>query len=300
MQIPPFRMGIDLGGTKIEAAILNPQNEVLFRERIPTEAHLGPEHILNQIASLYKKACLSIDGASHTLGLGTPGSISTKTGLLKNSNTTSLNNQPLQQMVEKKLGHSVVIENDANCFALAEATLGAGKGYGLIFGVILGTGCGGGIVIDGKIRKGPQSIAGEWGHMSIDPNGPLCYCGKKGCVETFISGSGLERQFENITNQKTSTQELFQLPLNADLKTKSFLAQWYRNIGRSLANVIDILDPDIIVLGGGLSNESSLYSEGIIQTEFFVFNDELLTPIVKNKLGDSAGVLGAALIRKQI
>ncbi len=289
-------MGIDLGGTKIEAAILNPKNEVLFRERIPTEAHLGPEHILNQIESLYKKACLSIDGAMHTLGLGTPGSISTKTGLLKNSNTTCLNDQPFQQMVEKELGRSVVIENDANCFALAEATLGAGKGYGLVFGVILGTGCGGGIVVDGRIRKGPQSITGEWGHMSIDPNGPLCYCGKKGCVETLISGSGLERQFENNTGQKISALELFQSPLNADPKAKPLITQWYRNIGRSLANVINILDPDIVVLGGGLSNEPSLYSEVIKQTNVFVFNDELTTPIIQNELGDSAGVLGSALI----
>ena len=289
-------MGIDLGGTKIEAAILNPQNDVLFRERIPTEAHLGTEHILDQIQSLYQKACLYIDGSSHTLGLGTPGSISTKTGLLKNSNTTCLNNQPLLQMLENKLGRRLVIENDANCFALAEATLGAGKGYGLVFGVILGTGCGGGIVMDGKMRKGPQSIAGEWGHMSIDPNGPLCYCGKKGCVESLISGSGLERQFQNITGQKISAHELFQLQINADPTTTSIIIQWIENFGRSLANVINLLDPDVVVLGGGLSNEPSLYSEGIKQTELFVFNDELTTPIVNNKLGDSAGVIGAALI----
>ena len=289
-------MGIDLGGTKIELAILNPQNEVLFRERIPTEAHLGPEHILNQIQSLYKKAYLSIDGASHTLGLGTPGSISTKTGLLKNSNTTCLNNQPLLRMLEKKLGRRLVIENDANCFALAEATLGAGKGYGLVFGVILGTGCGGGIVIDGKIRKGPQSISGEWGHMSIDPNGPLCYCGKKGCVETFISGGGLERQFQKITQQKITATEIFQPPFVEDLIIKALIQQWHTNVGRSLANLINVLDPDIVVMGGGLSNEPSLYKECINEVQYFVFNDELSTPIVKNQLGDSAGVLGAAFI----
>ena len=296
IQTLPFRIGIDLGGTKIEAAILDTQNRVLFRERISTEATLGPDHILNQIHLIYKQACSHIENQPHSLGLGTPGSISLKTGLLKNSNTTCLNGQPLRKMLEQTLGRTLVIENDANCFALAEAILGAGKGYELVFGVILGTGCGGGIVIDGKIRKGPQSIAGEWGHMSIDPNRPLCYCGKKGCVETFISGGGLERQFQLLTKQTVSAEQILSLSLKGDPNAKSLIANWHRNTGRSLANVINVLDPSIIVMGGGLSNEPSLYKEGIEQVRYFVFNDELTTPIIKNSLGDSAGVIGAALL----
>ena len=296
IQTLPFRIGIDLGGTKIEAAILDTQNRVLFRERISTEATLGPDHILNQIHLIYKQACSHIENQPHSLGLGTPGSISLKTGLLKNSNTTCLNGQPLRKMLEQTLGRTLVIENDANCFALAEAILGAGKGYELVFGVILGTGCGGGIVIDGKIRKGPQSIAGEWGHMSIDPNRPLCYCGKKGCVETFISGGGLERQFQLLTKQTVSAEQILSLSLKGDPNAKSLIANWHRNTGRSVANVINVLDPNIIVMGGGLSNEPSLYKEGIEQIRNFVFNDELTTPIVKNSLGDSAGVIGAALL----
>ena len=296
IQTLPFRIGIDLGGTKIEAAILDTQNRVLFRERISTEATLGPDHILNQIHLIYKQACSHIENQPHSLGLGTPGSISLKTGLLKNSNTTCLNGQPLRKMLEQTLGRTLVIENDANCFALAEAILGAGKGYELVFGVILGTGCGGGIVIDGKIRKGPQSIAGEWGHMSIDPNRPLCYCGKKGCVETFISGGGLERQFQLLTKQTVSAEQILSLSLKGDPNAKSLIANWHRNTGRSVANVINVLDPNIIVMGGGLSNEPSLYKEGIEQVRYFVFNDELTTPIIKNSLGDSAGVIGAALL----
>ena len=296
IQTLPFRIGIDLGGTKIEAAILDTQNRVLFRERISTEATLGHDHILNQIHLIYKQACSHIENQPHSLGLGTPGSISLKTGLLKNSNTTCLNGQPLRKMLEQTLGRTLVIENDANCFALAEAILGAGKGYELVFGVILGTGCGGGIVIDGKIRKGPQSIAGEWGHMSIDPNRPLCYCGKKGCVETFISGGGLERQFQLLTKQTVSAEQILSLSLKGDPNAKSLIANWHRNTGRSLANVINVLDPSIIVMGGGLSNEPSLYKEGIEQVRYFVFNDELTTPIIKNSLGDSAGVIGAALL----
>ena len=296
MSANQYRIGIDLGGTKIEAAVLDSQNQVLFRERIPTEAKFGPEHILNQIHLIYQQACEEIRNELHSLGLGTPGSISNKTGLLKNSNTTCLNGLPLQQLLEQKIGRSLIIENDANCFALAEATLGAGKGYELVFGVILGTGCGGGIVIDGKIRKGSQHIAGEWGHMTIDPNGPICYCGKKGCVETLISGSGLEHQYLSLAKQKISAHEIFQLSLDCNPIGKSLINKWHINLGRSLSNVINILDPNIIVLGGGLSNDDSLYKEGIEQVRNFVFNDQLTTFIVKNKLGDSAGVLGATLL----
>lgn len=199
-----YHIGIDLGGTKIEVAVLDSQDKILFRERLLTEAHLGSAHIFNQIHALYTKALVSIQNKTHSLGLGTPGSISKKTHLLKNSNTLCLNSLPLQSLLEDKLVHDILIENDANCFALAESIMGAGKGYPSVFGVIMGTGCGGGIVFDGKIRQGPQNIAGEWGHMVIDPQGYPCYCGANGCVESFISGGGLEKRIQDKTGKKLS------------------------------------------------------------------------------------------------
>jgi fructokinase len=290
-----FHIGIDLGGTKIEVAILDNQNQVLFRERLLTEAHLGSEHIFNQIHLLYSKAVVSIQNKTHTLGLGTPGSISKKTHLLKNSNTLCLNGLPLQSLLEDKLVHDIIIENDANCFALAEALMGAGKGYPSVFGVIMGTGCGGGIVFDGKIRQGPQNIAGEWGHMVIDPLGSPCYCGANGCVESFISGGGLERNILDKTGHTITAIDFFKTPLK-DEALKKIKQDFYAHFGQALANLINILDPDVVVLGGGLSNEQSLYKEGVNEVYARIFNDVPTTPIVKNMLGDSAGVIGAALI----
>ena len=290
-----YHIGIDLGGTKIEVAVLDSQEKILFRERLLTEAHLGSEHIFNQIHLLYTKAVVSIQNKTHTLGLGTPGSISKKTHLLKNSNTLCLNGLPLQSLLEDKLVHDIVIENDANCFALAEALMGAGKGYPSVFGVIMGTGCGGGIVFDGKIRQGPQNIAGEWGHMVIDPQGSPCYCGANGCVESFISGGGLERRIQDKTGSTISAIDFFNAPLK-DESLKKIKQDFYARFGQALANLINILDPDIVVLGGGLSNEQSLYKEGVDEVYARIFNDVPTTPIVKNMLGDSAGVIGAALI----
>jgi fructokinase len=229
------------------------------------------------------------------LGLGTPGSISKNTHLLKNSNTLCLNSLPLQALLEDKLVHDIIIENDANCFAIAEALMGAGKGYPSVFGVIMGTGCGGGIVFDGKIRQGPQNIAGEWGHMVIDSQGEPCYCGANGCVESFISGGGLEKTIKNKTGHIISAVDFFNTPLK-DESLKNIKQDFYARFGQALANLINILDPDIVVLGGGLSNEQSLYKEGIDEVYSRIFNDVPSTPIVKNKLGDSAGVIGAALI----
>ncbi len=294
-----YHIGIDLGGTKIEVAILDSQDKILFRERLFTEAHLGSEHIFDQIHALYSKAVMSIQNKSHTLGLGTPGSISKKTHLLKNSNTLCLNDLPMQALLEDKLVHDIVIENDANCFALAEAIMGAGIGYPSVFGVIMGTGCGGGIVFDGKIRQGPQNIAGEWGHMVIDPQGSLCYCGASGCVESFISGGGLEKRIKNTTGNSISAMDFFRIPLK-DESLKKIKQDFYVRFGQALANLINILDPDIVVLGGGLSNEGSLYKEGIEEVYKRIFNDVPTTPIVKNILGDSAGVIGAALIGKRL
>lgn len=290
-----YHIGIDLGGTKIEVAVLDSQDNIIFRERLLTEAHLGSDHIFNQIYTLYGKALISIQNKTHTLGLGTPGSISKNTHLLKNSNTLCLNSLPLQALLEDKLVHDIIIENDANCFALAEALMGAGKGYPSVFGIIMGTGCGGGIVFDGKIRQGPQNIAGEWGHMVIDPQGEPCYCGANGCVESFISGGGLEKRIKNKTGIIISAVDFFN-PLLKDESLRNIKQDFYARFGQALANLINILDPDIVVLGGGLSNEESLYKEGVSEVYARIFNDVPSTPIVKNKLGDSAGVIGAALI----
>ena len=290
-----YHIGIDLGGTKIEVAVLDSQDNIIFRERLLTEAHLGSDHIFNQIHTLYGKALISIQNKTHTLGLGTPGSISKNTHLLKNSNTFCLNSLPLQALLEDKLVHDIIIENDANCFALAEALMGAGKGYPAVFGIIMGTGCGGGIVFDGKIRQGPQNIAGEGGHMVIDPQGEPCYCGANGCVESFISGGGLEKRIKNKTGIIISAVDFFN-PLLKNESLRNIKQDFYARFGQALANLINILDPDIVVLGGGLSNEESLYKEGVSEVYARIFNDVPSTPIVKNKLGDSAGVIGAALI----
>jgi len=290
-----YHIGIDLGGTKIEVAVLDSQDKIIFRERLLTEAHLGSDHIFDQIQTLYGKAVISIQNKTHSLGLGTPGSISKNTHLLKNSNTLCLNSLPLQALLEDKLVHDIIVENDANCFAIAEALMGAGKGYPSVFGVIMGTGCGGGIVFDGKIRQGPQNIAGEWGHMVIDPQGEACYCGANGCVESFISGGGLEKRIKNKTGIIISAVDFFN-PLLKNESLRNIKQDFYARFGQALANLINILDPDIVVLGGGLSNEESLYKEGVSEVYARIFNDVPSTPIVKNKLGDSAGVIGAALI----
>jgi fructokinase len=291
-----FRIGIDLGGTKIEGVVLDAQGAELFRKRIDTEQQNGYAHILGRIAGLYRELSASIHHAPHTVGIGTPGAISRRTGLLKNSNTVCLNGQPLQTDLEARLARTIEIQNDANCFAMAEALFGAGRGKKLVFGVIMGTGCGGGIVHNGEVITGPQAIAGEWGHISIDPNGPHCYCGQRGCVETYISGGGAEARYAEQYGAKRSFAELAQAYDQREGTAVEFMKIFFRNFGRSLANVIDILDPDTVVLGGGLSNFKALYAEGVAEVAKQVFSDSLETPIVKNQLGDSAGVIGAALV----
>jgi fructokinase len=197
-------------------------------------------------------------------------------------------------MIEEKLNRSVKIENDANCFALAEATLGAGKDHELVFGIIMGTGCGGGFVFNHQIRLGPNLISGEWGHSVLYPDGNECYCGKRGCVETYISGSGLETELKNH-GINYSAKEFLNKKNKNGIEMKIFNG-FLNNFGRSVANIINSIDPDVIILGGGLSNLTSLYSQGIEETQKYVFSESLKTPIVMNKLGDSAGVYGAALL----
>ena len=290
------KLGIDLGGTKTEGIILDARNKEIFRLRIPTEQEKGYSHILNSIKSLYEHMVAAIRGSSHTFGIGTPGAISPQTGLLKNSNTQCLNNQPLKQDLEHLLNRKIAIQNDANCFALAEAINGAAAGKDLVFGVIMGTGCGGGIVHKEEVLTGPQAIAGEWGHTSIDPRGPKCWCGSHGCVETLISGGGLERLYEEQHGERIGLTAIVEKFQKGQEPAMSFMAKFFENFARAMANLINILDPDIVVLGGGLSNIDELYTEGVKEVEKMIFSDSLETPIVKNKLGDSAGVVGAALL----
>lgn len=294
--------GIDLGGTKIEAAALNQDGTVLSRRRLPTEREKGYEHIIGQVKRVLELVSEEVGEVPTKLGIGTPGAIDPPTGLMKNSNTTVLNGKPFAKDLEKALGISVVMANDANCFAIAETLLGAGKAYAtedhLIFGVIMGTGVGGGIVINGKVWNGAQGIGGEWGHSFLDHSGGKCYCGQVGCVEMLISGTGLERYYQQTTGQERKLSTMIS-EYNAGTMDEYVNATVNRMIhffGRGLANVIDILDPTAIILGGGLSNIDLLYTEGVESIRKQVFNPRLDTPILRPLLGDSAGVFGAAML----
>jgi fructokinase len=289
-------LGIDLGGTKIEGVVLTPEGREKIRLRTPTERDEGYDAIVARVADLYRRLCREIGGEPHTFGIGTPGSISPRTGLLRNSNTVCLNGRPVQRDLEAALSREIAIMNDANCFALAEATVGAGRNHHVVFGVIMGTGCGGGISMGGEIVMGGQGIAGEWGHMSVDPEGERCYCGKRGCVETLISGGGLERRWHDEFGERREVPAIIDDFRSGDEGAVAFVARFLSDFGRCLANVINLLDPDVVVLGGGLSQIDELYSLGVAEVADNVFSDSFETPIVKNQLGDSAGVLGAALI----
>lgn len=290
-----MRIGIDLGGTKTEAVLINDVGDILARERTPTPTAKGYNAILDNIISLV----LSIEksyGLKAHIGIGTPGAISTRTGRLKNANTTCLNGQPLKDDLEYLLNRKIRIANDANCFALAEAKLGAARGAGSVFGVILGTGVGGGIVLDGKLHQGAQLIGGEWGHNILDPDGPRCYCGRTGCVETLISGPGFARDYAAHGGNIITTEEIAMHANNGDARAESAMQRFIERFGRALAVVVNILDPEVIVLGGGLSNIDRLYTEGREALARHIFNDVLETRLVRNERGDSAGVLGAAYL----
>lgn len=291
-----LKIGIDLGGTKIEGIVLDENGHEQFRKRVLTEQEKGYEGILENIAGLYRDLVQAAGGAEHTLGMGTPGAISLRTGLLKNSNTVCMNGKPLKHDIEDRLAHAVGMQNDANCFAMAEALYGAGKDKEMVFGVIMGTGCGGGLVYQGRVHTGLQAIGGEWGHMSIDPNGPLCYCGTRGCVETYISGGGLEKRWLEEHGEPRKIRDIDLAATNGEVAAGAFMRTFYANFGRAIANLINILDPDIIVLGGGMSKTDGIYTDGVKAVAARVFSDSLETPIVRHQLGDSAGVIGAALI----
>lgn len=286
-----YKLGVDLGGTKTEAILLDENFSVIKRKRIPTPQN-DYQKILDSISSLVLD--ISKNVTDFSLGVCTPGAISKQTGLIKNSNTQCLIGKSLKEDLENKLGKKISMENDANCFAMAEATLGAGINFDLIFGVILGTGVGGGIVINKKLHSGRTNIGGEWGHHTLHRNGNLCYCGKHGCVETYISGPALENHWKNLSGKSQSLKEI--LPDIDNEYGKKWKDEFLENFGYGLANVIDILDPDAIILGGGLSNIDFLYTEGKESVYSKVFSDLVDTPILKNELGDSAGVFGACML----
>ena len=291
------RIGIDLGGTKIEAIIIDDQFQVIDRKRIPTLRDEGYDAIINRIIDLSKEM-IGIGDIDEPIGICTPGTIEATTGLLKNSNTVCLIGKPIQKDMEDALGIPVLMENDANCFALAEATIGAAKKYDVVFGVILGTGCGAGIVMNKKIHRGANAIAGEWGHHTLYPDGRSCYCGNQGCTESYISGTALESEWKELTGEFATVTDVI------DNKMYEAHPEWKENFmmnfGRALSNVIDILDPDAIVMGGGLSKVDLLYTEGMQAVYKESFSEVVRTPIIKNKLGDSGGVFGAAMIMDHI
>jgi len=286
-----YKIGVDLGGTKTEIIVLDENLNVMERKRVPTPQN-NYDEIINTITTLVSDVSQSISDFS--LGVCCPGAISKQTGVIKNSNTTCLIGKSLKEDLENKLEKNIFIENDANCFTLAESKLGAGIGFDLIFGVIMGTGVGGGIVIDNTLHSGRTNIAGEWGHHTLHQNGNSCYCGKNGCVETYISGPSLEKRWNQLTGLTQTMPEIIE---NFDNSIgKQWKNEFLENFGHGLANVIDILDPDAIILGGGLSNIDFLYHEGKESIYSKVFSDMIETPILKNNLGDSSGVFGAALL----
>ena len=288
-------IGIDLGGTKTEAVLLSADDSVLFRRRIQTRREEGYGAIIDQVAGMVREAAANLPAsATYTVGIGIPGSLDSVSGLVRNANSTCLIGRPLKSDLERLLGHPVTVRNDADCFTLAECRAGAGRGYGLVFGIIMGTGCGGGICINGEVREGPHRIAGEWGHYSVDPDGAECYCGNRGCVETLISGSGVEAAFFREFGERLAMEEIVSRGRRGEERCRKAFYRFLDDFGRCLGGVISILDPDAVVLGGGLSNIDELYNEGVERVSRYAFHERITTPILKNAMGDSAGVFGAA------
>jgi fructokinase len=290
-------IGIDLGGTKTEVILLAVDGSVLWRQRSATPRSEGYDAILKSLADMiHEAASLLPDNTPYSIGIGIPGSIDAKSNLVRNANSTCLIGHPLKSDLERLVDRPVMIRNDADCFTMAECHSGAGQGFGLVFGVIMGTGCGGGISINGVVREGPHRIAGEWGHLCMDPEGAVCYCGKRGCVETLISGSGVEARFMREYRQRLTMDEIVAGARSGEGRCRIVFDHFIDDFGRCLGGLISILDPDAVVLGGGLSNIDELYTTGIERIRHYAFHDKLQTPILKNRLGDSAGVFGAAWI----
>ena len=292
------RIGIDLGGTKIEAAVLADDGSVRARRRVATPRDDYPA-TLRSIAALVEDLEAEM-GSAAVVGVGMPGTISPATGLVKNANSVWLNGHPLAEDLRRVLPRPLRFANDANCFALSEAVDGAAAGAGAVFGVIVGTGTGGGVVVHGRIWTGPNAIAGEFGHNPLPwPNvdegpGPLCYCGQTGCIETYLSGPGLSRDHERATGQSLDAAGIAARAASGDLAAEATLRRYEDRMARALASVVNILDPDVVVLGGGLSNLSRLYAAVPRLWTRYVFSDRVDTRLVSPRHGDSSGVRGAA------
>ncbi|GBE07435.1 MAG TPA: ROK family protein [Gammaproteobacteria bacterium] len=293
------RIGIDLGGTKIEGVVLSGDNRILVRKRVPTPHNDSGEKtylaIITAVNTLIEQLEIDTD-APCSVGIATPGTQSSLTGLMKNSNTICLNGRPLLKDLEHHLAREIRLANDANCFALSEAKDGAGTNYASVFGIIMGTGVGGGIVINNRLHTGSMGIGGEWGHNQLLKDGPVCYCGRKGCVETLISGPGLSADYKRSSGAGASPSEIIKLAEQGNSIAIETIERFLAHFGRAVATVINILDPHVIVLGGGLSNLDILYDRGRQAIEPHIFSDSFTTPILKNCHGDSSGVLGAAYL----
>jgi len=296
--VPRYRIGVDLGGTKIEVLALDATGREAHRRRRPTPQG-DYAATLAAIAALVADAEQTL-GACASVGVGTPGSISRATGLLRGANSVCLNGQPIRRDLEQMLGRDVRITNDANCFALSEASDGAGAGADVVFGAILGTGVGAGIVVGGRVLEGPNAIAGEWGHNPLpwprddERPGRTCFCGRAGCIETFVSGPALERDHLGATGQRLAAHAIATRADEGDAACDATLGRYEERLARALAHVVNILDPDVIVLGGGLSNIDRLYARVPRLWGPWVFADRVDTRLVRHVHGDSSGVRGAA------
>ncbi len=295
--------GIDLGGTKAEGVVLGPGrlNDILFRDRVPTGAENGYEFILGQITKLVAMMEAKLGYRPERIGIGSPGTLDPGLGTMKGCNSECMNGQRMKEDLERLLKMQVEIANDANCFALAETRMGVVKqkypNAKVVFGIIMGTGVGGGLVIDGHVINGLQGIAGEWGHNFLDESAGPCYCGKSGCVEKVISGPDLERYYFSVTGNKLRMKEIYaRYKAGTDEAATQTMKRLTHFFGLATSVLINIIDPDVIVIGGGVGNIDEIYTDGVESLKKFVFNHRLDTPIVKPMLGDSAGVFGAAYL----
>ena len=293
-----FRIGVDLGGTKIECILLGPDGDEIHRRRIPAPQGVH-QHTVRAIRDLVFETD-QIAGGACTVGIGIPGALSKATGLVKNANSTWLIGKPLRTDLEAALARPVRIDNDANCFAVSEAVDGAGRGAGMVFGVILGTGVGAGIAIEGKPWAGANTIAGEWGHNPLpwpsddERPGDTCYCGREGCIETFLSGPSLKRHHHRATGETVATRDIAAGAERGDPRAERTIAIYENRLARALAHVVNILDPEVIVLGGGVSNFSRWYETVPTLWSRYIFSDVVETQLLPPKHGDSSGVRGAA------
>ena len=295
--------GIDLGGTKAEGVILGSGNaeDILFRERVSTGAEKGYTHILKQLELLVQQMEQKVGYRAERIGIGTPGTLDPDTHTMRGCNSECLNGQRLRDDLSQRLGMEVVLANDANCFALAEARMGIVKRdfpqAQIVFGVIMGTGVGGGLVVNGVSVYGHHGIAGEWGHNFLDESGGACYCGKAGCVERVLSGPSLERYYHSRTGIQRKLHDIRSLALGGDPVAQETMDRLVNFFGKAISVVINIVDPDVIVLGGGVSRIPEIYTAGKAAIASYIFNNgKVTTPIVPALLGDSAGVFGAAYL----